>query len=458
MHGQTILAGISGGPDSLCLLDGLHHLGFHVIAACYNHGLRPEAADEMHQVENLADQMRIPFVSGEGDVAAEAQHRGESIEATARQMRYAFLFSSARQYHAAAVAVGHNADDQVETVLMHMLRGSGLNGLRGMAYRTLTAWDDGIPLVRPLLKCWRNEILEYCRQAGLQPSLDQSNLEPIYFRNRIRLELLPGLESLSPGARERIWNLSQLAGDDLDLLADLEQQAWMKCMRANALDHVAFRLAELQSQPDAMIRRLIRRAAALLRPTGEGLNLENTLRAAGLVQSPNRGQTIELADRLILRIDGEDLILADRGYAQVDSNYPQMNCESQVALALNASIDLGCGWLLSIEESAPPERGAIKQGDGLHLDAWLDADTVHHSLIVRPARSGDRYQPLGMTVGSQKLSDFWINRHVPAAARKHWPLVVCGDEIVWVPGFAPAQRVRLQPTTSRCLHLAISRD
>lgn len=455
-QGQTILVGVSGGPDSLCLLDALHRLDFQTIAAYYNHRLRAEAVAEQHKVEQLAGRMGIIFVTGEGDVAGEAQRNRSSIEETAREMRYRFLFARARDFSADAVAVGHNADDQVETVLMHMLRGSGLNGLRGMAYRTLSAWDTQIPLVRPLLKTWRSEIMDYCNESGLQASLDQSNLEPLYFRNRIRLNLVPGLEEIAPGARGRIWNLSKLTDDDLGLLDDLEQQAWAQTVRECGQDHVIFSLSALRGHPEALVRRLIRRAASLLRPSGEGIDLENTLRAVKLVQSPNRGQTIELADHLVLRVRGEDVILAGREYKPGDSQYPRVSEVGSILIHFNTDVDLGSGWKIRAEECTSPDAEAIRQPrGGLNLEAWLDADTLRDSLSVRPPHPGDRFQPLGMPEGSQKLSDFWINHQIPAVARKTWPLVLEGKEIIWVPGFSPAHRVRITPGTSRCVHLAV---
>ena len=199
--GHVVLVGVSGGPDSLCLLDALYRLGFQSIAAYFNHRLRPEAEAEQDEVKRFATGLKIPFVGGSGDVARLASDQGKTIEEAAREMRYAFLFESARAYCVDAVAVGHNADDQVETVLMHLLRGSGLAGLRGMDYRTLTQWDDRIPLVRPLLGLWRDEIMGYCAETGLQPLLDSSNLERAYLRNRIRLDLVPALEGLAAGAR-----------------------------------------------------------------------------------------------------------------------------------------------------------------------------------------------------------------------------------------------------------------
>lgn len=456
--GQTVLVGVSGGPDSLCLLDALYKLEFRVIAAYFNHQLRPEAAEESRAVERLAARMGIPFAAGQGDVAGEARRRGQSVEAAARALRYDFLFARARDFHAQAVAVGHNANDQVETVWMHLLRGSGLDGLRGMAFRSMTPWDGQIPLVRPLLSLWRDEILAYCAENGLQPAVDGSNLEPVYFRNRLRLETLPEIERLAPGAGKRIWNLSQLAWDDLQLLETLEQEAWEKCAPEVGEDSVQLGLGAFRARPEALQRRLLRRAAALLRPAGDGLNLENTARAAGFVRSPGQGRQIELGQKLILRLEGDRLRLAGREHRPDLSAYPVMEGDELLPLGLPGSLELANGWTLVAESCIPPDADAFKRQRGeLQFEAWLDAGALAGPLAVRKPIAGDRFQPLGLSEGSQKLSDFWINRRIPAVARRAWPLVLCGDQIAWVPGFAPAHAFRVQAGTRRCVHLKIWR-
>jgi tRNA(Ile)-lysidine synthase len=176
--GLPVLVGVSGGPDSLCMLDMLHQLGYPVIVAHLDHSLRAESAQEAEQLRQLAQSIGLTFVLERNDVDSYATSHSLSIEEAAREARYQFLFEQARQHQAQAVAVGHTANDQVETVLMHLLRGSGLPGLRGMSYRSLpNPWSKNIPLVRPLLGVWREEILAHLEQNGLVPTLDASNLD-----------------------------------------------------------------------------------------------------------------------------------------------------------------------------------------------------------------------------------------------------------------------------------------
>lgn len=454
--GQTILVGVSGGPDSLCLLDALHRLDFQVIAAYFNHQLRPEADQEALFVEREAGRMGIRFIVGQGQVSEAARRNGQSIETAARELRYRFLFDSARSLGAEAVAVAHNANDQAETVLMHILRGSGLDGLTGMAFRSLTGWDEHIPLVRPLLNCWREEIEAYCAETGLQPVMDGSNREPLYLRNRIRLTLLPEMERLAPGAGQRLWNLAQLAAADLQFMAQLEQQAWADCVVDGGAGRIGFDLNRMRALAEALQRRLIRRAAATLRTEGEGLSRENAMRAVEFIHTPGRARQIELAQKLVLRIEGDRLYLMGREYRPDLSRYPQMEGEAPLTLAIPGELDLGNGWRITCEQTDLPLAGEFpSRQDELQFDAWLDADDPPGSLAVRRPVAGDRVQPLGMSKGSQKLSDFWINHHIPARARRTWPLVLCGERIAWIPGFPPAHAFRIRPESKRCIHLRI---
>ena len=211
--GSIVIVGVSGGPDSLCLLHVLNLLApeynFHLHVAHLNHQLRGSEADsDAGFVQSLAEQWKLPFTIESRDVAAFARENKLSIEEAARQVRYGFFIEVAMRQHSDTIAVAHNADDQTESVLMHFLRGSGLGGLRGMLpktrleeYRLQTPEEIAqhtkrrLYLIRPLLEVPREAIEEYCQQHNLQPRMDASNADTTYFRNRLRHEMLPALEN-----------------------------------------------------------------------------------------------------------------------------------------------------------------------------------------------------------------------------------------------------------------------
>src|SRR5678815_4195708 len=162
-----IIVGVSGGPDSLCLMSVLRKAGYHTIVAHFNHKLRPDSDTDANIVEQTAARLNLASVIENGDVRAYADAEKLSIEEAARIMRYRFLMGQAHRLNAQAIAVGHTADDQVETVLMHFIRGAGLAGLKGMTHRTVIhTFDSKIPVVRPLLDMWREETIVYCAANG----------------------------------------------------------------------------------------------------------------------------------------------------------------------------------------------------------------------------------------------------------------------------------------------------
>ncbi len=166
-QGLPVVVGVSGGPDSVCLMDVLHQAGYPVLVAHFNHQLRTESDDDEEFVRMLAAARNLPFLRGRGDVAVYADESGQSIEAAGRELRYRSLFDHAEAHQAQAVAVGHTADDQAETVLMHFLRGAGVRGLRGMTYRRqVPQFHAEIPLVRPFLSLWRRDVIAYCREES----------------------------------------------------------------------------------------------------------------------------------------------------------------------------------------------------------------------------------------------------------------------------------------------------
>jgi tRNA(Ile)-lysidine synthase len=226
---QAIVLGVSGGPDSLCMLESMHQLGYRLIVAHLDHALRPSSVSEREKIEQISERKGLPFIFQREDVASFAQKNRQSLEEAARTLRYRFLLQQAEKTGAQAVAVGHTADDQVETVLMHFLRGSGLSGLRGMDFRSLpNPWSTHIPLVRPLLGIWREEILAFLKQHDLEPNLDESNQDLRFYRNRLRNELIPRLDELNPGLRERIWQTAGIISADDEALDMVVDRIWMK--------------------------------------------------------------------------------------------------------------------------------------------------------------------------------------------------------------------------------------
>ncbi len=452
---RPMVVGVSGGPDSLCLLDCLHHLGFSLVVAHYDHQLRPDSGEDAHKVAHMAAIRGLPFEQSTGNVAEFAQQEHLSLEEAARILRYRFLFSVARQTGAQAVAVGHTADDQVETVLMHLLRGSGLAGLKGMlAISTYEAWDAQIPLARPLLGVWRSEIEAYCREQSLEPLIDSTNQQVTFFRNRLRHELVPVLQAYNPRAKEILLRTAEVLAGDWVLVEQAVDQAWQYVLLEVSPGACSADRQKLLSLPIGLQRAIIRRMLNVLRPGLRDIDFETVERGVRFLLHPTRSRTQELVQGLSLTWEKGRVILADRSVDLMDERWPWMPPGTELVLEIPGQVCLGVGWAIETERCVPPDSFSA----GPVWDAWLNEDALVHPLVVRTARIGERFQPFGLHGRTQKLSDFWINEGVPRKLRGRWPLVCMHDQIAWIPGYRIAEGVKVKDTCKQVVHLRVYRD
>ena len=429
------------------------------MVAHMHHGLRAEAEEEADRVRRLAGALEIPFELGREDVLAFSASHRLSLEEAARIVRYRFLFEQAERYGAQAVAVGHNADDQVETVLMHLLRGAGLEGLKGMAYRSLPhTWSDSIPLVRPLLGVWREQVLAYTVEHGLLPAMDPSNLDTRFYRNRLRHELIPYLESYNPNVRQAIWRSADVLREDYRVLESMVDTVWQAGLRSQGHGFVAFDLESLQAQPPGTQRHILRRAIACLRPGLRDIDFEDLEQARGFMTSPSRSGQRDLVSGLRIFVEQEQVWLAAWEADLPVNDWPQLPESAELSLGIPGALDLPGGWRLTaqfVPDALVWREQALANADP--FQAWIDSNSLQPPLQVRSRRPGDRLQPLGLKGHSMKLSDFMINVKLPHRARDGWPLVVSEGQIVWVPGFRLAHSCRVTDQTQSTVHMQLSR-
>lgn len=449
------LVGVSGGADSLCLWGIMVEAGFQTAAVHVRHGLRPEAEAEAERVVDWGRKWGVRVMVEDADVRGTAASQHLSVEEAARKLRYQALFGQAQRLGAQAVAVGHTADDQVETVLMHLLRGAGMAGLRGMAARmTAHEWESELPLVRPLLGVWRAETEAWCQARGLEPVQDASNADTTYFRNRLRHELLPYLAEYNPQIKERLWRTAAVLAADYALVEERVQHAWEDCLIRAEPGWVRLRADGLRAAPLGVQRGIIRRAVGWLRPGLRDFDFSQVEQAVGLIQQDGETGGLELTGGLEMRLRYGEVQFIEPERRDVRRNYPQMEAGSEVVLSVPGEVPLGGGWILAAAavEEVPQNLGADP------WEAWLDLEQVRLPLRVRTGRPGERFCPFGMGGHSQKLSDFWVNQRVPREARAGWPLVCSGDEIAWIPGGRTAEFCRVSETTRRWVHLRLSRN
>ena len=456
---RAILVAVSGGADSLCISEFMHEDGFPLVVAHFDHNLRPESANDAEFVRRYAQQRGVRFIFGQGDVKARVKQTQETVEEAARNARYQFLFATAEEIGAQAVVVGHSADDQVETLLMHLLRGSGLSGLGGMSYRWQpNAWHAEIPLVRPLLGTWRQEILAFCQERGLSPVEDQTNQDPAYFRNRLRLELVPYLETFNPAARKLIWQTAQVLRGDRQLISELVEVAWSQCFQEAGDDFVAVNANRTKEYSLGMQRHIMRKTISQLRPDLRDVSFEAVENAIAQIQDSKPFAEIDLISGLKLVSEPGRFWVAEWEADLPAGDWPQV-VHDHCLLDLEKEVNLNSGWQISARKTTREDITFPSPDDQAgENQVWLDLAGIQLPLIVRARREGDRFRPFGMQGHSQKLSDLMINEKIPRRARKGWPVVSSGDEILWVVGFRPAHSHEVTRKTIAAVQLTLSRS
>ncbi len=470
--GEPIVVGVSGGPDSLCLLHLLRELapayGVTLHVAHLNHGIRAEAEAEACYVAQLCHRWGLPCIVERADVPAQAAAQGLSVEEAARQARYAFLGRLARSLGARTVAVAHHADDQVETVLMHLLRGSGLAGLRGMRPRTplgelhlgpeaeeTRATLQSISLVRPLLGVTRAEIEAYCREQGLEPLYDRSNLDTTLFRNRVRYELLPYLETYNPNIRTVLGHMAEALAGDYDTLRWLLAQIWPTLVRQESEERVILDLPALRALPVGLQRSALREAVRRLRWSLRDISFAHTEQALEIIHQGRTGDQATLPGRLLLTLGYDTVLLAPEGVGWPPEGRPRVEAPLPLALP-GKSVLPGGRWQLEAElvciGALPPDW---RQNRDPYM-AFFDADRLSGPLLLRPREPGDSLYPLGLG-HCQPVKELLINAKVPRHERDGIPLLVCSGQIAWVVGVRVDARYAITEQTRRVVWLRFGR-
>jgi tRNA(Ile)-lysidine synthase len=393
-------------------------------------------------------------VTATEDVTAYAEDQALSVEMAARSLRYRFLFGVAKSWKAQAVAVGHTLDDQAETLLMHWLSGTGLEGLKGMeVYHLPNAWSQKIPLVRPLLGVRREETVAYCQERGLQPVIDRTNLEGVYLRSRLRRELIPILETYNPRLKENLLRTAQVVRGDLEILENHLSVAWKACVQLEGRGFVCVKRIVFLTQPLGIQRRMMRKAILLLRPGLREAGFEAVERTVQFMSRPPMTGQVDLLAGLRLFSEGDLAWLATWEADIPLMDWPQLQKGCCICLEkLPAAVELPGGWRLCLEEIVDLEaarQSAYTNGDP--YQAWIDADRLPEELEVRRRQPGDCFHPLGMGGHTVNLSDFMINVKMPRRARAGWPLLCAGEDLLWVPGYALDHRSRITPVTQRIM-------
>lgn len=425
-----VVVGVSGGQDSLALLHALQRVTGQARAADvphlvlsvahFDHGIRgaEERERERALVAAQAEHLGLPFVTGAADVPAVAAREGRSLEESARRCRYRFLGEVARAASADLVAVAHTATDQAETVLLRILRGTGVAGLRAMAGRD--GWPlggDGPDLIRPLLGVTREQTAAYCAALALPAVHDSENDSPRYQRNRVRQELMPLLRTFNPAVVDALNRLATSARAAWSVLEAATEQAWAGATIDGR--RVRLPLAAVRASPQGVQAELLRRTVQHAR--GETVP-PRWAHIAALIRLVERGSgSLDLPGGLRARVERGDLVVAPVGE---ETTLPALVSEQR----LNRGGQRVGNWWVEVGDPSPAHIVPDAR-----LVAWLRPEVVRQGLTVSSRRPGDRLQPYGM-VGEKKVQDLLVDARVPRAERDAVPIVRAGGRVAWVVG------------------------
>jgi len=436
-RGETVLVGLSGGPDSVCLLVLLHRIkaAFNLTlhAVYVDHNLRPgETPAEIAYCTELCGDMKVDFRVKSIDVKGFVKEHGGNKQEAARDLRYRAFHEAAMEIRADRISLAHNADDQAETVFMRLIRGTGASGLAGIPAKRG-------PIIRPLLEIERKDIEDFLVSENIRYVVDSSNLQADYFRNKFRLMIMPELKKMNPNLIQGVNNTVSILQEEERYLGIIVTKTLMKMISRKTERRIELFLTPMEAMDIVILRRLLRR---VLDET-EGLrgisfaHIEDIIR---LVKEGSSGDRIYLPKGIRVIKDYSLLVITSERPRTIASG--EMNVPGEVAV-------VGAGVVVK----ASFEEEGEDFGDG-RTSVLLDAAGMDFPLRIRPRRPGDCFFPYGFGK-RKKLQDFFVDEKVPRDERDSIPIVLTGDDIIWVAGYRADDRYRVTGSAKKFLRLVI---
>lgn len=440
--GDRVLVALSGGPDSVALLYGLLALqaefDLKLYVAHLNHKLRGKESNEDERfVKELTGQLKLKFFSKRIDVKKEAKKRKLSIEECARQVRYQYLEKLAERIKATKIATGHQADDQAETFLMRLLRGAGGAGLSGIRPKRGK-------IIRPLIQIKREEIEKFLKASRIPYRLDSSNYLTDYFRNKIRLSLLPLIkEKFSPKIVDILNRTADIISGQQEYVEKISEQI-LQNIGMKRRNTIILASQEFISYDICLQREIIRLCVRELEGDLNQLTYESVERALNLTHQKKSGKKVQLVDRIWMEKSEKELVCYKEEKGR-EFDYP---------LTLPGAVDLkdrGIKIRAKIVNRRFAPKNIFTQNRNI---AYLDWEKLKRPLRLRTRREGDRFSPLGME-GTKTLADFFIDAKVPHRLRGEVPILTSKGKIVWVVGYRIGDEFKVTDKTKRVLRVEV---
>ncbi|MEA1939094.1 MAG: tRNA lysidine(34) synthetase TilS [Candidatus Caldatribacteriota bacterium] len=455
---DKVLIGVSGGPDSISLLMFLlslkekYHLSIYI--AHLNHMLRGKESDkDADFVKKIAKGLNLSCEIKNYDLYKFYKNRSLSLEEAAREYRYRFYMETAKKFGTNKIALGHSSDDQAETVLMRIIRGSGLEGLMG------------IPpvrgnIIRPLIECTREEIEEYCQKHKIKYRIDSSNKTSVYFRNKIRLELLPLLSrKYNKNIKDNLLRLRNIVSEASGYLQEKTETSFMQIIKEENKDRIIIDLKKLKVLPLALKRRVIRKAIKTVKGNLFSISFKHIYQILKLTDYQLGEKKLNLPEELkIIKVYNELIIYKEKrgtGHKYKTpafwEHYLSVPGKERIKL-LGVTIEIK---VFNSREIDPSEYDRREKSNSEFAE-FIDFDKVKFPIKIRNRRFGDKFYPINMN-GLKKVKKFFIDKKISKRQRNLIPLLVDSKEkILWIAGMRLDDRVKIKANTKKILYVKLA--
>ncbi|WP_208985137.1 tRNA lysidine(34) synthetase TilS [Maledivibacter halophilus] len=441
---EKIVIGVSGGPDSICLLHLIWRLrkdlNIEPFVVHLNHQFRgKEAKKDEKYVEEFCQSLGVKLFIFSYDVSKYSSEKGISFEVGGRELRYGLFHKVAKQTGATKIAIAQNRNDQAETVLMRLIRGAGLDGLTAIDYKR-----DG-NIIRPLLDISRKEIDDYCEKNALMPRIDKTNLEAIYTRNKIRLELIPYIEkNFNPAIIEALWRSSNLLKEDNSCLNLLTEEELQKVVAQKNNNQCLLSKKKFDRLHIAIKKRILRRSIKQVKGDLKDIGFTHIENILDLIHKKNVGSRLDLPGHITVQLGYNSIDIKNNKALEkknFDFNYKLNIAKTTYIKELSASIKLEIIHGSDINDNTKNLK-----------TAFIDYNKVSGDLTIRNRKRGDRFKPLGMR-GSKKIKDYFIDKKVPKEIRNKIPILCDEKGIIWVIGYRMSEEYKVDNQTKKMIKI-----
>ena len=439
--GDKVIVAVSGGPDSICLLNVLHgiskELGIDISVAHLNHCLRGKDADmDEEYVKEFCSKLNIDFYSKKVDVKALSKNLGLSCEMAGRKARYEFFEDLRQQINASKIAIAHNANDQAETILMRIMRGTGLTGLMG-----IRPVRDNV-YVRPIIKVTRDEVEKYCSDNKLDPKIDKTNFEIIYGRNKVRLELIPYIkEKFNTDIVMTLNRLSDTLSVDNEYLESISAEKYKLYCKENGKEVTINK--EAFSEPEAILTRIIRLSISYINGSTYNFEKKHILDVIDIQKHHSTGTVATLPAEIEAYNNYGDINLyfnqeaSSKDKIEYELELDKINVVANGKIKVTFRI-LNCNEVINFKTNK--------------FVKYFDYDKIRNKITLRYRRDGDRFNPIGMS-GTKKIKDIFIDMKVEKGLRDKTPLICFDSEIAWITGYMVSDKYKVKAGTKKILEI-----